>query len=445
MKIRSTAYSAIALLLGLAGSAPAMAISLQDAIKNTLSTNPEVQRAAKQRLARDQEVRQARGGYYPDLDLTAGVGYEWTDSPTTRAAGNGNERHMSREEMALNLRQMLYDGEATKNEVERHQARVNSAAYTVQGVSQNTALRAAEVYIELLKQHRFLELAEENVAAHVRIYDQIKLRSDSGVGRKADLDQIEGRLALARSNVVSSQNNIHEAEANYIRVIGELPDKLERPQGLEQALPKTVEEAVASGFEQHPTLQSAIADVEATLAQNRASHHTFRPRFDLEVGRTWNNDIDGVDGRNEDFTAMLRMRWNLLNGGSDKARTEETAHLINEAKEVQNNTRRQVEESVRLSWTSYESSKIQRDYLQKHMEASRKTREAYTKQFNLGQRTLLDLLDTENEVFESSRAYAEADHTNLYAQYRILVGMGKLLETLDVPLPQEASPLMAAN
>ena len=438
MSKTQTFLAGTALLVGFAASFSIHATTLGGAVAQTLDTNPFVLQAVNERRARDFEVDQAKAGYKPKVDLNAGVGYEWSDNPSTRATGDNTE-DLTRTELELTLRQMVFDGHLTKYEVERQMARVKSAAYEIGGVAQNTALRAIEVYLELLKQRKDLELARDNLNAHERIYDQIKLRSDSGVGRKADLAQIEGRVALAESNVVAAQNNVNEADANYRRVIGSAPGELNRPTSLEDSLPNTVDEGVAQGLESHPTLRSAKADVEATQAQHKVSRYNHMPRFDIEVGRTWNNDLDGVEGRNEDFTAMLRMRWNFYNGGKDDARIKQTSHLINESKDVRDNTAREVEESIRLSWTSYQASKQQTAFLKRHMESSRNTREAYGKQFNIGKRTLLDLLDTENEVFESSRAHNNSDYTYLYAQYRILTGMGKLLEVIEMTLPTEAT------
>jgi len=429
-----------ALLAGLAVSFSSHATTLGGAVAQTLDSNPYVMQAVNERRARNFEVDQAKAGFKPKVDLNAGVGHEWSNNPSTRArVPRDNWVELDRTELELTLRQMIFDGHLTKYEVERQMARVKSAAYEIGGVSQNTALRAIEVYLELLKQRQDLELARDNLDAHERIYDQIKLRSDSGVGRKADLAQIEGRLALAKSNVIAAQNNVNETAANYRRVIGSAPDELTRPKSLEDSLPQTVEESVAQGLESHPTLRSANADVEATQAQHRVSRFNHMPRLDIELGRTWNNDLDGVNGRNEDITAMLRMRWNLYNGGKDDARIKQTSHLINESMDVRDNTAREVEESIRLSWTSYQATKQQTAFLKRHMDSSKNTREAYAKQFNIGKRTLLDLLDTENEVFESSRAHNNSDYTYLYAQYRILTGMGKLLEVLDIMLPTEAA------
>jgi adhesin transport system outer membrane protein len=422
---------------GLALSPAVLAENLKEVVQQTISTNPEIQVFINDRLARDQEVRQARSGYYPEINLNAGIGYEWTDNPTT----SPDDEELTRKEASLELRQMLFDGFATRSEVQRQQARVNSAAHKISEIAEKTALRTIEVYLELIKQNQLLSLAEENLKAHQRIFDQIERRSESGVSRKADFDQISGRLALAESNTVASKNNVMEAEANYIRVVGQKPVKLEQSSIAQGMIPANVEDAVATAIGNHPTLQSALSDVDAAMAQHEAAKHAYYPRFDFELGRTWNEDIDGVKGNNEDLTAMIRMRWNLFRGKHDEARREETALLINEAKEIRNNAIRQAEEGVRLSWASYQSTKAQLAFLEKHMAASKQTRKAYAKQFDIGQRSLLDLLDTENEVFESSKAFLTAEYTNQFAQYRILAGMGKLLDSLEVGSPAESMPL----
>ena len=138
---------------------------------------------------------------------------------------------------------------------------------------------------------------------------------------------------------------------------------------------------------------------------------------------------------------MFRMRYNLLNGGRDSARKQETAYLINQAAEIRNNTHRQVEESVRLSWNALETVDRQMDYFRLHVASSEKSRDAYQQQFRLGKRTLLDLLDSENEVFVSSQALVNAEYDQLFAMYRIINSMGALLKTVNVELPTTASTI----
>ena len=191
-------------------------------------------------------------------------------------------------------------------------------------------------------------------------------------------------------------------------------------------------------------MKSAEADVESANAQHETAIAAFLPRVDFELGTTADNDIDGISGHNNDTTAMFRLRYNLLNGGKDKARRQETAYLINQAAEIRNNTRRQVEQSVRLSWNALQTVNNQMGFFQQHVSSSEKSQEAYRQQFNLGQRTLLDVLDSENEVFTSRQDLVNAGYDQLFAMYRILNSMGALLEGVDVMPPAE-SAIVARN
>ncbi len=441
MKVKSLAV-AIPLYLGL--SAVLSAATLQEAIDITIKTNPDILAASNERNAVSEEIKQARAGYFPTLDLAVGTGYESSDNPTTRADKGHRNVHMNRDEASLNLRQMLFDGMATKNEVRRHTARTDSRAYGVFGASENTALEAVDAYLDVLRRQGLVDLASTNLDAHERTHDQITLRSDRGVGRKADMDQSQGRVALAKANLIAEQSNLRDAETNYLRVVGESAESLSDPESPRGFIPETVDEAIGQALGNHPTLKSAESDVESANAQHDTAVSPFYPRIDLELGATANNDLDGVNGHNNDVTAMIRLRYNLFNGGKDKARRQETAHLINQAAEIRNNTHRQVEQSVRLSWNALQTVDNQMNFFELHVQSSEKSRDAYQQQFGLGQRTLLDLLDSENEVFVSRQALVNAQYDQLFAMYRILNSMGALLQSVDVALP-EAATVTASN
>lgn len=410
--------------------------SLQQAVQSTLDENPQIQSAKSERRAVAHQIDQARAGYFPTVDIAAGIGWEQSSNPTTRARGDGTVSY-GREEASILMRQMVFDGLATPSEVSRQKARTNSRAYTVFGQSEITGLDAVEAYINVLRRQELLQLAKENLLVHQRTNDQIRLRSERGVGRKADIDQSAGRLALAEKNVRSEMGNLRDAETAFQRVIGALPSELEPIQGVGEALPESLDQAIEQAVDNHPILKSANADIDSAFAQHKTARAAYMPRLDVEVGASHNVDLDGIKGKNEDAFAMLRMRYNIFNGGKDVARREETAQLINQAKDIRDNTYRQVVESMRLSWVAYQTVNSQLDFFKGHMEAIIKTNDAYQKQFNIGQRTLLDLLDTANEMFVAKSAYTNAKYDELFSQYRILTSKGELNKTLGTKLPDE--------
>ncbi|GAA6152639.1 TolC family outer membrane protein [Pseudoteredinibacter isoporae] len=410
-------------------SATIQAQTLQEAIRTSINSHPEVSAAKHEVLAREQEIKGARAGYLPTVDVAAGFGREETKSPTT----GQREVDLDRKETSISARQLVFDGFATRSEVRRQEARTESARHELSTTEENIALRTSEVYLSILTQADLLKLAEASLQEHKSIYDQMTLRNQSGVGSRADLDQIAARLALAESNVVVAQANLMDAVTNYYRVTGVMPevDALSMPSnGID--LPANLEDAIELALQSHPTLKTANADIDATVAQAEAAKSPFWPDLRLEADASWNEDTGGVVGEDERQIIALRMRYNLYRGGADKARRKQTQYLLEESKDVRNNTSRQVVEGLRLSWTAFESISSQLQYLQAHVDAAQATKEAYINQFNIGRRTLLDLLNTENEVVDAKRNLIRASYNQKLAEYRIYNSMGLLLQKLSI-------------
>ncbi|MBC8319018.1 MAG: TolC family outer membrane protein [Desulfobulbaceae bacterium] len=419
------------LALGIvAYSLPAQAETLHEAVEHALITNPQVRAVQHNRLARDQEVEQAKAGYYPTLDFSAGIGRNEIFSPREF------EETADPREVKLSLRQNIYNGFITSNEVNRQTERVKSAAFTLQGTSESVALRVAQVYLDVLRHEAIHGLAQENMAIHERIFDQVRLRNESGLDETANLDQVTGRLALAQSNMIVTEVNIIDARTNYHAVVDHFPAGLVAPDYLISLLPASMEEAQAKALENHPTLKSAEADLEARKAQYRVAQGAFSPVIDLEIDKTWEDNIDTPDWKNE-IEGMVRFRFNMLNGGKDTARKTETLHLVCEARAIRDNTHRQVVESIRLSWMAFQASQKKITLLKKYVESTGATSEAYTKQWNIGKRTMLDVLDTEAEFINAKRDLTYAIYDSLYAQCRILSGMGSLVHSLGLQWPDE--------
>lgn len=415
---------------------PVSAQTLKEAVEQTIKTSPDVLIDVNRRLAADKAVDMARGGYKPKVDLNLGIGREWSENISTRPGSDT----LTRREASLTLSQMLYDGYATKSEVERSEALVNAAAGQVGDTSERTALRTVQVYLEVLRRQELQALTRENLAAHERTFEQIKLRSDSGVGRKADMEQAQARLALAQANQSAADANLREANINFIRVTGQPPQTLEAAAGCDCKLfPASVDESVTAAYAGNPALQTAIANYNAALAQERGADAPFKPRLDLELGASANDNLDGVDFRNNDAYAMARMRYNLYRGNADEARKRETHHQIDETLATIERTKRQIQESTRLSWNALETAKDRLPRLKAHADATALTRDAYAKQFSIGQRTLLDLLDSENELYTARSDYINGQYTERFAQYQLMADMGKLLDTLGVAKREEAN------
>ncbi|WP_411994435.1 TolC family outer membrane protein [Agarivorans sp. DSG3-1] len=416
----------------LMGSNLACAQSLEQAVAKVLTEHPQLQSSFNQFKASTEQYQGAKGGYYPTVDLTAGAG--WGQSETENFGVNS----ANPTEVGVSIRQLLFSGFSTTGEVSRTENEARADQWLLYNDAENIALRVVDVYLEVVKQEQLLELADSNLQTHLAIQKDIKKRTDSGVGSSADLTQVNGRVARATTNALSAKNNLLDAQTQFLRVVNTLPNDLVLPGADIALLPADLDAALAAALDVHPTLKAAQFDVAAANAQNTVAKASNYPEIAVELDGNWDRNQNGFDDTKDyELAAMLRLRYNLFNGGSDAAEIRRSAYDVNRAKAVGDDAYRQVTEGTRLAWNAWDVLVRQKSFLQQHVEASFQTVEAYKKQFNLGKRSLLDVLNTENELFEAQNEFIGADIDELRAKYRLLNATGLLLEALRVNRPED--------
>ncbi|MFG6666893.1 TolC family outer membrane protein [Halomonas sp. HNIBRBA4712] len=398
---------------------------LPSAIQQTIITNPEVNAAWASFNASGSDVRAARGGYLPSVDVRAGVGIEDRQND-----GRGSYNSDFAE---LTLTQMVFDGFATRSEVERLDRTRLIAYFQLLGASEEVALEAFRTYLDVLRYREMVRLAQDNYAQHQRVFGQIEERTLSGAGRGVDLEQISGRLALAESNLMTEASNLHDVTARYQRIVGQLPAQNMSPApSLAPSLPADVAQAVRMAFEGNPDFQAAIENIAVARAEREGARAALMPRLDIQ-GRTGTNNQDSaVVGRSDEHSIQLVASMNLYRGGSDLASFEAAASRIEQAQSQRELACTNVRQTTQIAYNDTQRIREQLSYLNEHRQSIDRVRGAYQQQFDIGQRTLLDVLDSENEYFEASRAYANAEFDLTLAQARTLASMGQLMQALNV-------------
>lgn len=424
-------FAALGVLLCL--SMNASAVTVEQAVEATLRTNPDILASQHNVEAAEELRKQARGGYFPTVDVVLAGGRETSNNTTTRGTGV-DELRLTREERSVRVTQLLYDGFSTSNLVEQQSALVDAALARLGSTQENVSLRAIQVFLEVLRRGKVVELAKENLAHHDSTLSKIQERFDSGVGTKVDVVQTEGRRAQSRGNLLLAERDVKNGYAEYFRVVGENPSNLAEPAAI-SGLPGTLDSAIETAFMHSPQVLAAEAELEAAIASHKQAKGTFHPRFDLEVGATRNDDTDGSVGANDDETAVVRMTYNLFRGGSDRARLNEAEAREFAAREGVRGTKRAVREDVTVIWNELEDILLRLEYLEAHVRSTTEVLKVYNEQLSLGKRTLLDVLDIQNELLRAQVAYVSGQYTAKLARYRVLASTGKLLETMDVNVP----------
>ncbi len=416
-----------------------LSFSLRDAVAIGIQTNPEYGVVAASRRATDEELKQGKALYYPSLDMRADTGFEYADNPATRARATGDDdQNLWRNQAAITLTQLLFDGWDTHYEVQRQKARVTSSAHRVRETAELVGLSIVESYLEVLRQRQLLVISRKNVADHITILDQIKQGVDAGRSTQADLEQAKARLASARAGESTTRQSLRSAEAQYRQEVGDAPGDLSLPIIPFDALAANVEDEIVKTLAHSPTLDIFESDIEVAYAEAQGTKSTFYPQINLEMNATQAHDINGVEGRDTGATALLVMNWNLYRGGADMARSREFIHRHQQAKESRTEAARAVENDVRQTWASMVSAGERARQFAAQADANIEVVKAYKDQFDLNRRTLLDVLDSQNELFVSRSNTVNAEFLEIFAVYRLVALKGELLSTLGVEYPRES-------
>lgn len=430
--------AAVVWMLGGTAVAQALPEPMVAAARKAIVSNPEVQARWHNFTGAQAERGVARAGYRPSVDLTVGAGREWTKDPVL-PSGHVEDEY-SRNGGQLMLTQMLFDGFYTKSEVARLGYAELTRYYELMEASENIALEAVRAYADVARYSELVEEAKRNYVEHKVTSNQIGERSTAGVSRRVDMEQATGRLALAESNLLTEISNLHDVSARYQRIMGNLPPGSVPPvqEGTQlNGVPGSITEAMQKGLPGSPTINAAYENVRSAKSQIESRKAAYWPRVDFRVRESWGRNIDGVRGNSKDTVAEVLLNYNLYRGGADQAREKQAVEFQFQARDLQEKACRDVRQTLAIAYNDVVRLREQLGYLDQHRLSTEKAREAYRQQFDIGQRTLLDLLDTQNEYFEASRAHINARYNEFTAQARTLASMGKLTAALGVSRPDQ--------
>lgn len=426
---RAKLFSIALLLLLSVLAKPAMALEMTEVVVDSVSAYPQVKEKIHvyRQVVSDQEI--AAGGWLPSVDLEASTGRFNRNAPLS-----GNQQlNYDSSTYELSVTQNLFNGFDTTYQAEQADARARSALFDVYDEADNVALQAVQAYLEVIKQRRLYRLAQENVDAHKEILLQIQDRNRSGVGRRSQVQQTEGRLARAQANLIAQQNNLEDSATLLHQILGRYvdPETLSEPE-LPIQPGDNVDELIEQALVDHPAMQVAASNIAAAQADQLRSLRSNYPNLDLELANEYGDNVGGVLGEIDETRITLNLTYNLYRGGRDRAEQSKKISALYEQKEFAARVRRQVINTLRLSWTADELLKKQLTFLEAHVERAGETVESYREEFFIGQRDLVDLLNAGNELNTARNQQAEALYDFLAARFRVYEGIGRLFEATDV-------------
>ncbi len=418
-------------------------VNVSDSVAAALSYNPRLKVLQSNHEAIGFELDRAKGGYFPRVDIAAGYGAEshsdqltrdgYIDPDTGELRGEGIEHNFyERGEASIQLSQLLFDGWETSSRVGIEEAKLDSAKLRVFDNAEAIALDAVIAHLEVYRQRTLYGLAEQNVRDHEEILGMLNERQKAGAGSIADVTQTQGRLARAKASLAETRGSLRGAEANYQRVVGKLAGDVAYYTVPGDRLPKSMETLIQSVEAGNPKVNALQHNVTEAEQRVELSNANFLPKVNLELSSTYQDQVESSRTYEHNNQAMVRMRWNLINGGSDVADRKAAIARKFQAINAKDDQRVQVVEEAAKTWALLQAAREQVVDFGDATNQSQKTLDSYMKQFTVGQRTLLDVLDARNELFQSSGLLVTAKVNEVIAAERLLALEGKLNESLKI-------------
>ena len=415
----------------------AQALSLRDAVKVAIETNPEIGQAIANREATEWELQQALALYGPRLDLEASVGAQLSNTPSRRAAGIENDP-LYPAQVGLTATWDILDGGFRDSEADRQAARIDSASFRVLERSEVIGLEVARLYFEIVLQARIVELARGNVAFHQETLTNVVDAISSGQLTEADRQQASERLAAASAQVIQAREALEAAKISFAKNVGTPFSNAKTPPRVGKYMPRTLAVAVENGINNNPRIRVAGADVDAASALVDQANGALGPRLSLEGRGVVGQDNTGTAGYSTDLSGKLVLRWNLWDGGVKSAKVQESIRRESEALLGQQVAAPEVEEAVKVSWDRIHRQNELAGAYANQLSASDGLVSSYREQFTIGQRSLLDVLDAQNTRYNVQVQAETASFAARFAEYRLLAATGSLLAYLDVTAPRQS-------
>ncbi|MCT2558918.1 TolC family protein [Tsuneonella sp. YG55] len=405
--------------------------TLQEAVAVAMQANPEIIQAQMNTEAIQFERKQAQGLYAPRVDLEASAGVRRLENATRRNLGIANQELYPLEVGGV-VDWTLIDFGRRRGELLRQAARVDGASLRVVERSEFVALQIARQYFDVLLQQRVAAASADNVTFHQMLVGDLGKGVEQGSISIADRQQAEERLQAALVRQIEAQQDLQDAMINLQRLTGLDITQVALPPNLAAALPATLDQAVGLARTRHPKVREAMADVDAATAMVKSAEGDLYPTIGVELRGRYGDDIDGFRGETNDLQARAVMRWNIFDGGINRAKVQEMVRRASQSRYRLHEMQRDAEADVRTAWTTMNSQSDIVNKVERQSQVSDDLLLSYRSQFNVGRRSLLDVLDAQNTRYNTQVRLETSRFSQLFAQYQTLAATNTLLDALQI-------------
>jgi len=419
---------------------------MSSALARAYAGNPDLNQQRAGVRAADESLPQASALGRPTANATGQFGYNYFDVtvpsssaaqamsfttglPSTGTSGGTTRIRQASDPgtMGLTVTQNLFNGNRTANGIRQAVSNIFGAREGLRNTEQNILLGGATAYMDVLRDTAILDLRKNNIIVLEEQLRQTRDRFTVGEVTRTDVAQAESSLATGRSDYFTAQANLQTSVANYRRVIGVQPTRLEPARTIEDLLPRSVAAAIELALAEHPGVQAALHAADAAELQVKLAEGALAPSLNVVGNVQENYNFVGVPGErffNSSIGAQVSIP--IYQGGEEYAQIRQAKESLGQARLQADLQRDLVRESVVSAWGQLDSARAVIQSSRAAVKSAEIALDGIRQEAEVGQRTTFDILFQQQVLLNARVALVVAQRDRVVASYAVMSAIGRL-------------------
>lgn len=411
----------------LLAATPSGAETLRQALIRTYNTNPRLLSARARLRETDEQAAQAISNWRPTLTASGNIGYSTSDTRrrSTLAVRSRTSSHLWPRGVSLTISQAIWRGGRNFAQLKQAEANIRAERFRLLSTEQAVFLDVVRAYMNVVRDLATIRLNEVNVRRLVRQLQATRDRFSVGEVTRTDVSQAQARLARARADLVTAEGNLQNSRANYRNLVGRLPAKLNKPR-IFVRVPRQRIVVIRQARRYNPDLISSIFAERAAHAAVDLVRGELLPTLSVNGTLSQNNDQSSIGTSTKSASVTATLSIPLYQSGSVTSRLRAAKQAVFRLKHDRRQQFRTVTENATRTWHTYRTATSQVRAFRAAVRANGIALEGVRQEARAGLRTVLDVLDAQQELFQSRVDLVRAERDQVVAAYEVWSAMGRL-------------------
>lgn len=411
---------------------PAHAETLEDAMIKAIKYHPQIEQAKARIDAADENEAAEFSGFFPELNVSSYAGRIYGDNATSRGLTvSRGSAYSNSWEASVSARQPIFDGFETSARVKAAEDEKMSAEMTLVDAQEQISYRTAQTYLAVMQARTALAMLKQQQKKVDDYLGRIKGAMEDGAADETEYQQARDVSVILDGFAADFENELATAESQYFELTGEMPpEDMERPVMNLSELPQTLGAAITDALATHPTIKSAEFAAQSAEHDIKAEQGLLYPDINGELSYLESDKEEVLGGEVIDGRALVRMSWTFETGGGQLARIRQKKHEHSEALAQEKQIKLQIERDLRIAYAAFENAKRRLANQKEREDLNRKLFDTYTAQFEGGKVRLLQLMQADNQLFNTKLETVTTKYRLMNAGFAILAGMGQLHDSV---------------